>query len=296
MSTTRLTSALLCAVMLTAAAAAPTAAKRPVPTAPAPAPEERPLTAEEEAASAARVAMADAHLQAEAETGAGLSTLACVTPNSTSPEATPDASIQSYCKVPSAALPVYPRDQRYGHYCGPAVGQVIANYAWKRSSTTNKYGQRKIAGWMQTDARGYTNAPELEDGLERGTAGAPRRPSNWNWVVTPLRDTDGDGTVADQLHGYVKSNVSYSKMPLAIPVKPYAYGSKYRLSSWSKPVGSIGHWIAAYGWYANWTNSDTPGIYYTDSSRDEGGSTGKFWDPTRHIATLIMEHTGRFVW
>jgi hypothetical protein len=295
MSITRLTSALLGAVMLTAVATAPAAAKRPVPT-PTAAPEERPLTAEEEAASAARVAMAEAYLLVEAESGAELSTLACVTPSSTSPEAASDDSTQSYCKVPSAALPVYPRDQRHAHYCGPAVGQVIANYAWKMSSSSNKYSQPRIAGWMQTDVRGYTNAPELEYGLERGTAGAPRRPSNWNWVVTPLRDTDGDGTVADQLHSYVKSNVSYSKMPLAIPVKPYAFGSKYRLSSWSQPVNSVGHWIAAYGWYANWTNSDTPRIYFTDSSKHEGGSTGKFWDPTRHIAALIMEHTRRFVW
>jgi hypothetical protein len=85
-------------------------------------------------------------------------------------------------------------------------------------------------------------------------------------------------------------------MPLALAVKPHDRNSKYHLSSWSKPVNSPGHWIAAYGWYATWTNNDTPRIYYTDSSKDEGGSTGKFWDPTRHIAEMIRVHTGVFVW
>jgi hypothetical protein len=45
-----------------------------------------------------------------------------------------------------------------------------------------------------------------------------------------------------------------------------------------------------------WTEHGHARIYYTDSSKDEGGSTGKFWDPTRHIAAMIMEHTQRFVW
>ena len=85
-------------------------------------------------------------------------------------------------------------------------------------------------------------------------------------------------------------------MPLAFAVKPHDRNSRYHLSSWPKVVDSVGHWITGYGWYAFWTNSDTPRIYYTDSSKDEGGSTGKYWDPTRHIAALIMEHTQRFVW
>ncbi|MDQ3345938.1 MAG: hypothetical protein M3473_06530, partial [Chloroflexota bacterium] len=143
---------------------------------------------------------------------------------------------------------------------------------------------------------GGTSAPELEDGLELGTAGSPRRPAVWDWVVTDVRDRNNDGHSGDELQGYVRSNVSSSKMPLAIPVKPHDPNSGYYLISWPKPVVSIGHWIAAYGWYGNYTGTTFARIYYTDSSRDEGGSTGKFWDPTRDIAALIAEHTRRVVW
>ena len=52
---------------------------------------------------------------------------------------------------------------------------------------------------MRTDANGLTSA-QTEDGLEPATAGAPRRPDGWNWVVTPPEDSDHDGTVGDQLH------------------------------------------------------------------------------------------------
>jgi hypothetical protein len=198
--------------------------------------------------------------------------------------------------VPQGFLAVEARDQTLGHYCGPAVGQVIANYSWAMGVGKNKYTQAKIAGWMRTDVNGGTSAPLLEDGLEAATNGAPRRPAGWNWVVTDLRDVDADGTVADQLHSFVRANVSGAKMPLAIPVKPHDAASQFHLVSWPKPVVSVGHWIAAYGWVGLWTGNDTSRLYFTDSSRDEGGSTGKFWDPMRHIAALIMEHTKRFVW
>jgi hypothetical protein len=291
----RLITTVLGIVLLATFTTGPVAAKRPAP----PQPDaERPLTAEEEAASDAKIAAAEAYIAILAAEGAELSTLSCVYPVSTSTDdlsGGTDDTIDA-CSTPSGSLSVEARDQTKGHYCGPAVGQVIANYTWKMASGANKYSQAKIAGWMQTDVKGYTNAPELEDGLEMATAGAPRRPANWDWVVSPLRDTDGDGTVGDQLQDYVRANVSGSKMPLAFAVKPYDRNSKYHLSSWSKPVDTIGHWIAGYGWYSYWTGTDYARIYYTDSSKDEGGSTGKFWDPTRHIAALIMEHTQRFVW
>jgi hypothetical protein len=212
-----------------------------------------------------------------------------------SDDATTTAVING-CQQPAYTLSVEARDQTRGHYCGPAVGQVIANWSWAMGAGKNKYSQATIAGWMGTDINGGTNAFSLERGLERGTAGSPRRPGNWNWVVANLWDSDRDGLVADQLHSYVQSNVSGSRMPLAIPVKPHARNSHYYLSSWPRVVDSVGHWIAAYGWYAYWSNTDVPHIAYTDSSRDEGGSTGKFWDPTRHISAMIMEHTRRIVW
>lgn len=252
---------------------------------------ERPLTAEELAAAERKVAAAEAYEASLAAAGADLVSLSCVTPESQTESGTTLA-----CSPPQGFLGVEARDQVFGHYCGPAVGQVIANYSWAMGAGLNKYTQGKIAGWMLTDTLGRTDAPYMEDGLEAATAGSPRRPANWDWVVLNLTDTDRDGTTADQLHSYVRSNVSGSRMPMAIPVKPHDRFSDFHLSSWQVPVASVGHWIAVYGWLGTWIGGDAARIYYTDSSKDEGGATGKFWDPTRHIAIMIGEHTGRIVW
>jgi len=284
----RIALAVFTAVLILGTGVGPVAAAKPSA---APPTAERPLTPSEQAASDRRVAAALAYLATTQAAGMDVVTLGCVTPTGSTTDATTQA-----CSVPQGFLAVEARDQTKGIYCGPATGQVIANYSWATAAGANKYTQAKIAGWMQTDVFGGTSAPYLEDGLEAATAGSPRRPAGWDWVVTDLRDLDGDGTVGDELQGFVRSNVSSSKMPLAIPVKPHDRNSAFHLVSWPKPVASIGHWIAAYGWYSAWTGTDFARIYYADSSRDEGGSTGKFWDPTRHIAALIMEHTGRFVW
>jgi hypothetical protein len=291
MLTRRTFATVMTATLLTLPAVAPAAAAKPTrPPAPPPG-DERPLTAQELAASERRIAAAEAHAAESAASGDDLVSLACVTPQSTTLTSTAQA-----CAVPQGFLSVEARDQTLSHYCGPAVGQVIANYSWAMSAGGNKYTQGRIAGWMGTDAYGQTDAPRLEDGLEAATTGSPRRPANWDWVVTDLRDRDGDQSTGDELHSYVRSNVSTSRMPLAIPVKPHASSSNFNLPSWPKPVASVGHWIGVYGWYSTWNGGDTARTYYTDSSRDEGGATGKFWLPTRHLAFLVGEHTRRFVW
>jgi hypothetical protein len=198
--------------------------------------------------------------------------------------------------VPSDFLLVAARDQILGHYCGPAVGQVIANHTWGVPLNANKYTQSQIAVWMGTDQFGQTTSAWMEAGLERATTGAPRRPANWNWVITELQDTDRDGTFGDQLHDYVRSNITGSNMGLAISVKPHDANGRFHLSSWPAPVNSVGHWISAYGWWGMYDGTDFSRLYYTDSSKDEGGSTGKFWDPMRHIGGMIRDHTRVFVW
>lgn len=299
----------LLAVLLMTLGSTPALAARPdqpgkpapssPPTQPPPILEEPPLTPEQEAASDAKVTAAQTYLAAVDAAGLELSSLNCVTPTGTADlaegGASTDASIDA-CWVPQGFVPVEARDQIGGIYCGPAVGQVISNYTWAMASGRNKYSQTDIAGWMSTIIYQGTSAEKLEVGLERATSGAPRRPANWDWVITYLRDLNRNGDIADEMHGYIRTNVSSSKMPLAIPVKPHDPSSTYYLSSWPKAVWSPGHWIAAYGWVGYYTGTDYARTYYTDSSKDEGGSTGKFWDPTRHIARLIAQHTGRFVW
>jgi hypothetical protein len=297
------------AVLMTALSAVPVLGAKPSqpgrpapsspPTSPPPALEEPPLTPEQEAASAAKIAAAEAYLSTVDADGLELSSLNCVTPTGTTDltagGVSADATIDA-CWVPQGFLSVEARDQLTDIYCAPAVGQVISNYSWAVASGTNKFKQSQIAYWMLTDANQGTSAPYVEIGLEKSTAGSPRRPAGWDWIVSYLRDLNGNGDTGDELHSYLRSNVSGSRMPMAIPVKPHDPTSRYYLSSWPKAVWSPGHWIAAYGWVGYYTGSEYARLYYTDSSRNQGGSTGKFWDPTQHIARLIGEHTGRFVW
>jgi hypothetical protein len=302
----RIAMAMLFAMLMSALTVAPAAAAKPSKPPPAPTLAERPLTPEEQAAADAKAAAAAAYLASSEGQEATLVSLACVTPTASEeaiatgtasdPTATgTDATIQA-CYTPQGFLAVYARDQQNGIYCGPAVGQVIANYSWAMSSTVNKYSQDTIAGWMGTNVNGGTNAFAVRDGLARATAGSPRQPANWAWVVASLGDWDHDGSAGDELHGILRTDISSYKMPFAIPVKPYEWNAQFHLSSWAKPKTSPGHWIAAYGWVGYWTGTDYARLYYTDSSRDEGGSTGKYWDPTRHIAAMVMVHTARFVW
>jgi hypothetical protein len=304
----RLRMAALIAMVLSALTATPSFAAEPirspppagppVPTVPEPA-----LTPEQQAASDRKVAAAQAYLTAVQLQGTDLATLQCITPTggtssapTTGDPAVGRSTIQA-CGVPQGFLAVEARDQSSGHYCGPAVGQVIANYSWAMGPGRNVFTQQQLAGWMGTDANGGTSSQALANGLEVATRGAPRRPAVWTWVVSPLRDNDGDGHVGDELHGFIRANVSGSRMPLAFSLKPHDRFARYRLTSWPFPVNSPGHWIAGYGWVGNYSNfNEAARTYYTDSSRDEGGSTGKFWDPTKHIAEMIRVHTGVFVW
>lgn len=290
MLTRRTLAAMVAASFLSTLGVVPALAAKPI----GPSVVDRPLTPAELAASNRRIAAAEAYAASVEAEGRDLVSLACVTPQS-GQTASAETNAAA-CGIPQGFLAVEARDQVFGHYCGPAVGQVIANYSWAMASGANRYTQGKIAVWMRTDATGQTDAFAMEDGLEAGTIGSPRRPAGWDWVVTDLRDRDVDGSTGDELHSYVRSNVSSSRMPLAIPVKPHDPSSNYHLSSWPRPVASPGHWIAAYGWYSTWNGGDTARLYFTDSSKDEGGATGKFWNPTRHIAILIGQHTRRFVW
>ena len=285
MFTRRIAMAALTAVLMSALTVVPAVAAGPK------SPAEPPLTADQRAASDRKVAAARAYLAQVAASGADLVSLSCVTPTGVTAQAVPMA-----CSVPQGYLSVEARDQTFGHYCGPAVGQVIANYSWAVASGVNKFTQGRIAGWMGTDANGGTSSQSLANGLETATRGAPRRPAGWQWVVTPLTDSDRDGHTGDELQGFVRSNISGSKMPLAFSLKPHDPNSRFYLISWPRPVVSVGHWISIYGWYSNYTGNETARIYYTDSSKDEGGGTGKYWDPTLHIAAMIGEHTRVFVW
>ncbi|MCC6618201.1 MAG: hypothetical protein IT341_04075 [Chloroflexi bacterium] len=268
---------------------------------------ERPLTPAELARSAAKIRAANefvAHFEA---TGLGLRSLGCVpniTPQAprsdtvantvTSAAALTRRIVAGSCAPPSGFLQVEARQQIFDHYCGPAAGQVISNYSWAMRAGKDKYTQGNIAGWMGTDVNGQTSAFGLAEGLEQATVRSPRRPVTFGWTVTELDDLDGDGTTGDELHNYLMSAISGTKMPIAVALKPHEPDSSDFLASWPKAIRSNGHWIAAYGWYETW--GPRARMYYADSSANQGGGTGKYWDPTAEIARLIDAHTKRFVW
>lgn len=309
MHSRRRVASLILGLVVALGCVAPTVAATPDEPSPSQAPMtsvERPLTRAEKALSDAKVAAAEAYLAGMRRSGFGLVSLSCV-PNIAPPASTKSLPVAkagasagiaapTTCTPPSGFLTVEARQQTKDHYCGPAVGQVIANYAWAMGAGKNKYTQGVIAGWMKTDLNGQTSAPELAAGLQKATAGSPRHKAGFTWGITQLEDTDGDGTTGDQLHGYVMSAISGAKMPVAIAVKPHQPGSSDFLSSWPDPVLSSGHWIAAYGWRNLWDGTSTARTYYTDSSENQGGGTGKYSDPTSEIARMIGAHTRRIVW
>jgi hypothetical protein len=305
MGSRRIFLASLTAALAVSAMSAPALARKPGPTAPP----ERPPNAEERAASDSKAAAAERQVASADGYAEDLVSLACAVPTSTEQEALrAEASAAGSvarenltpmaCAVPQGFLAVEARDQVNGFYCGPAVGQVIANYSWAVPAGANRFLQRDLAAWMATDVNRGTGSWNMERGLETATWGSPRRPAQWDWVVTSLEDTDRDGWVGDQLDAYVRSNISHSRMPLAISVKPHAPDSPSgaHLSSWLRPVWSVGHWVSIYGWMFVHDGTDRARMYFTDSSRDEGGGTGKYWTPTRWFTLMILEHTRLIVW
>ena len=290
MCSRRMASAALLAAMLTSLLAWPVGAREPIPR-PASTLAERPLTAAERAASDRKVAAALGYVAAQRASGAHLLPLSCFTPSGSVAAGTADSA----CYVPQRYLGVQARDQIRSHYCGPAVGQVISNYTWD-TGAQNKYTQTQIAGWMQTDVRGQTSAPELEDGLEAGDRRRPttagrlglgdhRRPGSQTRTGPPemsctrsCRPTSPRADAARDPGQATRRGLPVQPRQLAQPgLLGRALDRRVRL------VRTLERQRFAR-------------TYYTDSSKDEGGPTGYFLFATRHLAGLIREHTGRFVW
>ena len=137
----------------------------------------------------------------------------------------------------------------------------------------------------------------MEDGLELATA---RRaaPSGRLGLGRHARSRTPTttGRSATSCTTIVRSNVTGSKMALAIPVKPHDPNGRFHLSSWPHPVVSPGHWIAAYGWWGIYDGTNFARLYYTDSSEDEGGATGASGIRCATSAAMIRDHPQRFVW
>jgi hypothetical protein len=189
----------------------------------------------------------------------------------------------------------YARDQDKWFYCGPATVQVVSNKQWgiySSNDNTNKYTQQKISDtWTLTDANGLTSPYREEVGLNGSTSG--RRPSGFAYLRYQV-------TSGSDWHNKIVTDVTDWGMALTASVAPHDPGASYFLSSWPIPTTSgAAHWIVIRGWYGLWDGSMSPYVYYNDSSRDEGGSTGAFSDPSfRVYQTLIKvnpNHEGKWI-
>jgi hypothetical protein len=192
-------------------------------------------------------------------------------------------------------LSTYARDQDTWFYCGPATVQVVSNKQWgiySSNDNTNKYTQQKISDtWTYTDTNGLTSPYREEVGLNGSTSG--HKPAGFVYLRYQV-------TSGSDWHNKVVTDVSDWGMPLTASVAPHDPGASYFLSSWPNPTSTgAAHWIVIRGWYGLWDGSMTPYVYYNDSSRDEGGATGAFSDPSfRVYQTLIKvnpNHEGKWI-
>ena len=149
----RTLAAMLTATFLLTLLATPASAAKPTKP---PTGGERPLTTQEAAAAQRKVAGAEAYEASIKAAGTDLVSLSCLTPESQTESVTTLA-----CAPPQGFLGMEARDQVFGHYCGPAVGQVIANYSWAMAAGRNVFSQQQLAGWMQRSSQKTAVLPNI---------------------------------------------------------------------------------------------------------------------------------------
>ena len=215
-----------------------------------------------------------------------------------------DAATSTTCATPSYTLATYARRQVKDYYCGPATAQVIINrsrgvYSSNidgQSTTTNYKTQTYIATkltWTNpangrvedTDDIGQTNAYMLANGLNV----LAKLPSGFAYAVVAT----GTGS---QWHSKVITDTQQWHMAFATAIKMTS--SSQRLSSWDPiPAGvTVRHWIPIRGYRGLWDGSNTPRVYYNDSSDRQGGGTGSYSDSSVLVYNLNQWHTARVVW
>lgn len=208
------------------------------------------------------------------------------------------------CAPASYTLATYARRQNLDFYCGPATAQVIINrsrgiYSSNidgENATTNYKKQSFIATrllwyndvkdrWENTNTIGSTNAYMLKNGLNE----LAKLPSGFIYAVVAT------GTGA-QWHSKIITDTQQWHMGFGTPVKMDS--GSLRLSSWSPipPGVTVLHWLPIRGYSGAWDGTNTPKVYFNDSSDRQGGGTGSFVDSSLKMYKLNQWHTARVVW
>jgi hypothetical protein len=261
-----------------------------------------PPTAEQQQSLDLRLAQADA-LNAAAKTPTSSVAIASGFCPTISLHAGIDAAT-STCATPSYTLATYARRQTKDYYCGPATAQVIINrsrgvYSSNingENAATNYKTQTYIAGkltWKNpatgkiedTDDIGQTNAYMLANGLNI----LAKLPTGFAFGVVAT----GTGS---QWHSKIITDTQHWHMAFGTAIKMTS--SSPRLQSWDPIPGgvTVRHWIPIRGYRGLWDGSETPRVYYNDSSDQQGGGTGSYSDSSLKVYNLNHWHTARVVW
>jgi hypothetical protein len=230
-----------------------------------------PLTPEQEASRDLRLAQVEALING----GGGIAPMGVCEGDEPPPcQGTPPAQY---------ALSTHARHQHRWFYCGPAVVQVISNYTWGYTSTSecgahcgggvNKYGQHTISdNWTDTDVHGQTYVGDLVYGLNQASV----IPDGFIYAYW-------ESPSWSEFHGAIKVDTYTWRMPLAPRVDPRHTNSSYYLYSWrNESPGDYGHYIVLRGY--NGSSQSTALAYYNDSS---GGVD-------EHTGVQVLGDTGAF--
>jgi hypothetical protein len=189
-----------------------------------------------------------------------------------------------------ALLGTWARQQAKWYYCGPATVQVASDYAWWTPGS-DKYSQQYISDkWTATDATQQTYVYKLTNGLN-GAVGA-MLPTGFKYAYLQ----PGSGS---EWHALLRTDIAGFYMPQVVGTNPKAAGKPYWLTSWAKtstPAGAYGHYIVLNGYDGVWDATSGPSIYYDDSSKGYGGSTGQFSDPATHVWAVITYGNKYVIW
>lgn len=213
------------------------------------------------------------------------------------------------CPPPPVAhsfqLSTHARHQHRYFYCGPAVVQVISNFARGYTSTTldgesstkNYRKQSTISNtWTNTDTNGQTFLGDLVTGLN----GASALPTGWAYVYWQNPSFEG-------FHNAIIDDTWNWHMPLAAQVNPRdTVNGQYYLPNWAQepPSPTYGHYIDIRGYEGLYSDSSR-WAYYDDSSGgvDEEdpsigirGSTGQYRYGSYGVWYTMKNNKGYFVW
>ena len=215
-----------------------------------------------------------------------------------------DVVTSTDCAPVSYTLATYARRQNNDFYCGPATAQVIINRSRgvyssnvDGENTTTNYRKQSYIGtrllwknpatglWENTNTARQTNAYMLTNGLNE----LAKLPSGFIYAVVPT----GTGS---EWHSKVITDTQQWHMAFGVAIKMTA--TSQRLSSWKPiPAGQeIHHWIPIRGYSGRWDGTNTPKVYFNDSSDRQGGGTGSYSDSSLKVYTLNHWHTARVVW